>query len=84
MVPQTIAADTQKITVSWTVQTGSGAVVTNTKTIDLYDIKAGDARITWTKNLQVSYTITVGPKPIYFTAAVTGWDTESAGTIDIN
>ena len=84
MVPQTIAADTQKITVTWTVQTGSGAVVTNTKTIDLYDIKAGDARITWTKNLQVSYTITVGPKPIYFTAAVTGWDTESAGTIDIN
>ena len=84
MVPQSIAANTQKITLTWTVTT-AGVTTTNTKTIDLYDIlDASSAHITWTKNLQVAYTITIGPKPIYFTAAVTPWDTEKTGSIDVN
>lgn len=85
MVPQTIAADTQKLTITWTVQSGSDAVVTNTKTIDLNDIKtSGDAHINWNKNAQVTYTITVGPKPIYFTGSVANWASETAGAIEIN
>ena len=85
MVPQTIAADTQKITITWTVATTGSATITNTKTIDLYDILDSTSNhIQWNKNLQVSYTITVGPKPIYFTATVDPWTTEQAGSINVN
>lgn len=85
MVPQTIAADTQKLTVTWTVKSGSDATITNTKTIDLYDIlTSADAHINWDKNSQVRYTITIGPKPIYFTATVADWDTELNGLYEIN
>jgi len=84
MVPQTIADNGQKITLKWTVTT-AGVTTTNTKTIDLYDIKDSSSNvIQWSKNLQVAYTIVIGPKAIYFTAATTGWDTEKTGTISVN
>lgn len=85
MVPQTIAADTQKLTITWTVKSGTDAEITNTKTIDLNDIKtSGDVHINWDKNSQVRYTITIGPKPIYFTATVADWGTELNGVYEIN
>lgn len=83
MVPQTIAASQQKITLTWTVTTGT-SVTTNTKVIDLNDIKNGESHIDWAKNAQVTYTITIGPKPIYFTATVDGWAAETNGTISVN
>ncbi len=83
MVPQTIAASQQKITLTWTVTT-SDVTTTNVKTIDLYDITAGGTHIDWEKNKQVSYTITIGPKPIRFTATVDGWDTETTGSLTVN
>ena len=86
MVPQTIAASQQKITLTWTVTTGTGVtqtVTTNTKVIDLNDIKNGESHIDWAKNAQVTYTITIGPKPIYFTATVDGWAAETNGTISV-
>lgn len=83
MVPQTIAAGQQKITLTWTVTT-AGYTTTNTKVIDLNDIKNGDTHIDWAKNAQVTYTITIGPKPIYFTATVDDWATETNGTISVN
>lgn len=100
MVPQAIADNTQKITLTWLVKTFAvGAnhssdaplsVTTNTKVIDLYDITTDGAAhgasngITWDQNHQVTYTITVGPKPIYFTATVDEWTTPvEAGQIDV-
>lgn len=85
MVPQTIAADQQKIAVTWTVATTGSATITNTKTIDLNDIKNSGAHIDWAKNNQVTYTITIGPKPIRFTATVdTDWASVTNGTVSVN
>lgn len=84
MVPQTIADNTQKITLTWEVTT-NGVTTENTKVIDLYDILTStDDNITWAKNSQVTYTITIGPKPIYFTAAVDAWDSVINGAISVN
>lgn len=84
MVPQTIAANAQKITLTWTVET-AGVTTTNTKTIDLLDVKdSSNAAIQWEKNKQVSYTFIIGPKPIYFTASVDDWTAaEVAGSINV-
>lgn len=85
MVPQTIEADTQKLTITWTVKSGSDATVTNTATIDLNDIKKSDnSHIDWAQNAQVTYTITVGPKPIYFTGSVDTWASVTNGSIEVN
>ena len=84
MVPQTITAGQQKITLTWTVTTTGSSVTTNTKVIDLNDIKNGDAHIDWAKNAQVTYIITISPKAIYFTASVDGWGSETTGTISVN
>ncbi len=88
MVPQEMLANDQTnaqyIEVSWTVKTGSDAAVTNTKKLYLNDCVTSDggstaANIDWAKNNFVTYTITVGPKPILFTAEVGTWDTEKKG-----
>ena len=85
MVPQTIAADQQKLTISWTVQSGSDPAIPNEATVDLYDmLDSSSNHINWAKNQYVIYTITVGPHPIYFTATVAGWDGPTNGfyTVD--
>ena len=49
------------------------------------DDSAAAAAINWEKNQQVNYTITIGPKPIWFTAEVTNWTTPaSAGYFNVN
>ena len=83
MVPQTIAANQQEITLTWTVTT-AGHTTTNTKTFDLNDIKNGSADINWGMNQQITYIITISPKAIYFTASVDGWGSETTGTISVN
>ncbi len=42
------------------------------------------ANIDWAKNNFVTYTITIGPKPIRFTASVTAWDSEVNGYFNVN
>gem|GEM_PF-442337 len=42
------------------------------------------ADIDWEKNNFVTYTITIGPKPIRFTAKVTAWDSEVNGYFNVN
>lgn len=104
MVPQTMAASTQKLVIKWKVKvydtaanatandgTGLLSETVNTKTLSLYsDLVKSDtddttvAAINWAKNNFITYNITIGPKPIWFTATVTGWDTEQNGYMNVN
>ncbi len=104
MVPQTMAASTQKLVIKWKVKvydtaahatandgTGLLSETVNTKTLSLYsDLVTSDtddttvAAINWAKNNFITYNITIGPKPIWFTATVTGWDTEQNGYMNVN
>lgn len=58
----------------------------NTASLSFYsDLKASDtsdtaaAAIQWNRNDFITYTITIGPKPIWFTATVDNWATEQNG-----
>ena len=42
------------------------------------------ANIDWARNAFVTYTITIGPKPIWFTATVDEWGTEQFGYFNVN
>ena len=99
MVPQTIAADTQKLNVTWNVKVydtadhandnGSEGLLSstlNSAELSFYDdLKVSDtddtaaSAIQWNRNDFITYTITIGPKPIWFTGSVTEWDTEVNG-----
>ena len=105
MVPQTIAAATQKLTVTWNVKVfdtaenasshatettvgnnGLLSITPNTKELSFYsDLKTSDtddtavSAIQWNRNSFITYTITIGPKPIWFTATVDNWATEQNG-----
>ena len=89
-------ANAQYLEVTWEVTTGSGAsAVTTRNSQKLYfknDLKNGDnpsatgyaaADIDWAKNNFITYTITIGPKPIYFTATVENWDAEQNGYFNV-
>ena len=75
MVPQYIE-DAAILTVDYTVEDIATHVKTNnTATVQLNTIEAGGAAVTtWTKNMNIVYTITLSLKPIKFTATVTNWD----------
>ena len=99
MVPQTIAAATQKLNVTWNVKvydtaahaTANGAEgllssTPNSASLSFYsDLKVSDtddtaaSAIQWARNSFITYTITIGPKPIWFTATVDNWATEQNG-----
>ena len=103
MVPQDMAADTQKLTVKWNVKVydtpahaaanGAEGLITstpNTKVLSLYsNLVTSDtddtsvAAINWGKNAYVNYTITIGPKPIWFTAEVTPWASVTEGYFNV-
>lgn len=55
---------------------------TDLNTSDTDDTAA--AAIDWQKNHYVKYTLTIGPKPILFTATVTGWNTVENGYINVH
>ena len=109
MVPQDMAADTQKLTVSWNVKVfedaasaaahpeetsigtnGLVSITPNTKVLSLYsNLVTSDtndtsvAAINWAKNAYVNYIITIGPKPIWFTAEVTPWASVTNGYLNV-
>ena len=66
------------------------STTSNTKKIYLDDIvlkDSGDVALDnndWAKNQFTTYTITVGPKPIRFTATVAPWDAETFGNVSVN
>ena len=78
-----LSNEPQYLLVTWNVIT-DGETVTNTKALYLDKCTTTDggdtqANIDWDKNQFVTYTITVGPQPIYFTATVTDWASEQNG-----
>ena len=65
------------------------SITHNTATLYLDECVTTDggstqANIDWAKNNFVTYTITIGPKPIRFTASVTAWDDEVNGYFNVN
>ena len=89
LVPQTILANTeaaaQYLEISWDVTAG-GVTTTNTQKLyldDVLDSSNAATNIDWAKNMAVTYTITIGPKPIYFTAEVGAWDAEKDGYFNV-
>lgn len=91
MVPQTMLVNTntnaQYLEIKWTVTT-SGVTIENSKKLYLDDCVTTDggntaANIDWEKNNFVTYTITVGPQPILFTAEVEGWDDVKNGYYNV-
>ena len=71
--------------------TGLLSETTNTKALSLYsDLMTSDSNdtnvsaINWGKNNSIVYTITIGPKPIWFTAEVTAWDADQNAYINIH
>ena len=91
MVPQTMIAkdgtNPQYLEVTWQVIT-NGETTTNTKKLYLdecVNAQGGStqADIDWDMNDFVTYNITIGPKPIWFTATVTGWDDEQNAYFDV-
>ena len=90
MVPQTMIAKTgsnpQILRVNWDVVT-DGVTTSNTADLYLDECVQNDgttqANIDWVKNHSVTYTLTIGPKPIRFTANVEGWEAEDAGYFNV-
>lgn len=84
MIPQTLG-NTVKVTVVYTVQTGTDAAIENTAELVLNTAKdkSNNAITEWAMNQNTVYTFTIGLKPIKFIASVTDWDpvTESGITI---
>ena len=72
-----------------TANGADGLLSSTPNTADLYfysDLKASDAMdaadapaIDWGRNNFITYNITIGPRPIWFTATVTEWDPEQNG-----
>lgn len=104
MVPQDMAADTQKLTITWRVKVydnaehaaANGGVgllseTINTKDLSLYsDLMTSDSddthvgAINWTRNSFITYNITIGPRPIRFTAEVADWADEVNAFINVH
>lgn len=70
---------------------GLQSMTTNTATLSFKnDLKTSDsvdtpvAAINWAKNSFTTYKITIGPKPIWFTAEVTPWASETSGYFNVN
>lgn len=98
MVPQAMVdkagTNPQAIDLVWDVKDLiTGVTTENTATVYFKnDLKNGDdpeaagyaaKEIDWTKNMFVTYTITISPKPILFTAEAAAWDAEQEGFFNI-
>ena len=86
-IPANLSSDAQYLLVTWEVTTG-GVTTTNVKALYLDQCTTTDggstqANIDWAKNNFITYTVTIGPKPIYFTATVTAWDAEQNGYFNV-
>ena len=86
--PTNLSNTPQYLLVSWDVIT-DGVTTHNTQALYLDQCVTTDggdtqANIDWAKNSFVTYTITIGPKPIYFTATVENWASEQSGYFNVN
>ena len=78
--------DAQYLEVTWKVIT-DGVTTTNTKKLYLGDCILYTSSVNpealadndWTMNSAITYTITIGPQPIYFTGTATSWAAEQNG-----
>lgn len=91
MVPQAMLAkadaNAQYLEISWTVTT-DGVTTENTAKLYLDDCVSTDggstaANLDWEKNHSVTYTVTVGPQPILFTATVAEWESAATGYFNV-
>lgn len=93
MVPQDMVdkddTDAQYLDVTWEVTTGTVTTRNRQKLYFKNDLKNGDTssatalNINWQKNNFITYTITIGPKPILFTATVENWGDETNGYFNV-
>ena len=86
--PANLSSNAQYLLVTWQVIT-DGVTTTNTQALYLDQCTTTDggdtqANIDWAKNNFVTYTVTIGPKPIWFTAEVVAWDAEQSGYFNVN
>ena len=99
MVPQAMVTKTgenpQALYLKWDVKDlVTGKTTTNEATVYFKDdLKNGDdptdpayaaKQIDWAKNMFVTYTITISPQPILFTAEAASWDAEQEGFFNVN
>ena len=97
MVPQAMvaktAAEPQFVEIHWDVTYPDGVVTHNSakqyfkndlKDSDNITAPANDLDLDWAKNASITYTLTIGPKPILFTATVADWDAETFGYFNVN
>ena len=99
MVPQAMVtktgSDPQALYLKWDVEDlVTGVTTTNEATVYFKnDLKNGDdpddpayaaKEIDWAKNMFVTYTITISPQPILFTAEALSWDAEQFGYFNVN
>ena len=99
MVPQAMidkaaaSADPQFIEVHWDVEYSDGVITHNSKklyfkndlkTTDNITAPAAALDLDWAKNASITYTLTIGPKPILFTAEVADWAAETYGYFNVN
>ena len=95
MVPQAMVdkagTDPQYLVVEWDMTT-DGVTTHNSKTLYFKnDLKTTDnitapeaaMNLDWAKNASITYTLTIGPKPILFTATVANWDAETNGYFNV-
>lgn len=85
MLPQDFKTYDATIVVVYTVKTAGSeeGAVTNTVSIKLSEFKKDDKVITWDKNKSILYTLTIGLKPILFSASATSWDDETDASYTI-
>ena len=90
-IPNNLSNEPQYLLVEWDVITdgvtthNSRALYfdTDLKTTDNITAPAAAMDLDWAKNASITYTLTIGPKPILFTAEVTSWDAETNGYFNI-
>ena len=97
MVPQAMVTESgtnpQALYLKWDVKDLVTGVITENEATVYFkdDLKDGDdpttaaaKEIDWTKNMFVTYTITISPQPILFTADAQSWDAEQFGYFNVN
>ena len=91
-VPANLTNAAQYIVVEWDVVT-DGITTHNSKALFFdTDLKTTDnitapeaaLDLDWAKNASITYTLTIGPKPILFTATAEAWAAETNGFFNVN
>lgn len=90
-IPANLSNNPQYLVVEWDVITdgvtthNSRALYfdTDLKTTDNITATAAALDLDWEKNASITYTLTIGPKPILFTAEVTSWADETNGFFNV-